>query len=404
MGKFTDTNYTNTVDKLVKATKDALNNPYYMYSDKKPTQVTYYAQNIEKSTLDEASGLNKGNIGKESPFKFNKIEGFMIYGIDKIEPAVELGDYGLESASIEGDGIILPNTITPREGDYFRIPYIKEDILFKVVDATFDTLDTGANIWKIQYKMDRTDDLTKIEKQIEKNYRYISTNVGTDFKVIIQDCEYDLIEEIESAVEGLITYFNNIFFDSRLQTFIYNHDGWLMYDPYMIEFFIRNKVMSYGDEYIFVSHATTTNRTFGMDYRQTVFKMFESRDISNIKNVYTLATADLIQDPNSLFETRLEDYYCIRYCDVMPYKTRFNVIPMDVMEHISKNSYYSRGHQNEIYNLWIAYFNNKKDFITSDFIKEALVSTNYMDNLNSFYGLAFTIFILEQYTKILLSK
>ena len=57
MGKFTDTKYTNTIDSLVNATKSKLNNPYYKFNDRKPTKVTYYAQNKEMSTLDEASGL-----------------------------------------------------------------------------------------------------------------------------------------------------------------------------------------------------------------------------------------------------------------------------------------------------------------------------------------------------------
>ena len=56
MGKFSDTRYVNTIDSLVNATKSKLENPYYQFADKKPTKVTYYSQNIEKSTLDESSG------------------------------------------------------------------------------------------------------------------------------------------------------------------------------------------------------------------------------------------------------------------------------------------------------------------------------------------------------------
>lgn len=404
MGKFTDTNYTNTVDKLISATKDAITNPYYMYSDKKPTAVTYYAQNIEKSTLDEASGLNEAHIGKGSPIKFNKIENFFLYGIDRIGTETDLGEYGIEVSSIEGDAIILPNTITPREGDFFSIKYVKEDILFRVNNAVFDTLDTGANIWRIEYKFDQSNAKEKLDKQVVKNFKFLVNNVGTDFKALIQDSDFDLVERIEGIIEGLITYFENIFFDSRLQTFVFNHDGWHMYDPFMIEFFIRNKVMNYGEEYLFVSHATSTNKTFGMDYRKTIFNMFETKDISRIKKVQHLATADLITDPNSLFVTRIEDYYSINYCDAMPYKTRFSVIPTDVLEHIEKNFPYSKGSKNEFYNLWIAYFNNEKDFVTSEFIDTALENTNYMDNLSSFYGLAFSIYILERYIGILMTK
>ena len=157
------------------------------------------------------------------------------------------------SAEISGDGIILPNTITPRPGDFFSISYVKEDILFKVNEVSSDTLDTGANIYKIGYSVEYTDSIDKIDAQVEKNFNFVVNNVGTDFKTIIQDCDYDLAKQLEVLIENLITTFEDIFFDTRLQTFVYNHDGWLMYDPFMIEFFIRNNIMKYGNTYKFVA-------------------------------------------------------------------------------------------------------------------------------------------------------
>ena len=151
MGKFTNTSYTNTIDKLVDATKSKLNNPYYIFTDKKPTKVTYYAQNIEKSTLDEASGLYEAHVGDASAFRYNKIKDFIIYGIERITTDYDVSDFGTESAPISGDAVILPNTITPRPGDFFAISYVKETLLFKVNGVTSDTLDTGANFYKIEY-------------------------------------------------------------------------------------------------------------------------------------------------------------------------------------------------------------------------------------------------------------
>ena len=240
MGKFSDTKYVKTIDSLVDATKDKIKNPYYIFSDKKPTKVTYYAQNIEKSTLDESSGLYGAHIGTDSPFKFNKIKNFLLYGLAKINVDYDVGEFGTESNAINGDCIILPNTITPRPGDFFSITYVKETILFKVNGVNYDTLDTGANIYSIEYSLDRTEDIDKIEDQVEKSFNFLVNNVGTDFKTVIQDCDYNIIDQLEALVENLIVQFSNIFFDPRLQTFIFNHDGWLMYDPFLIEFFKRN--------------------------------------------------------------------------------------------------------------------------------------------------------------------
>lgn len=400
MGKFSDTKYINTVDKLVEATKEKLVNPYYPFGDKKPTKVDYYSQNIEKSTLDEASGLYGAHIGKNSPFRFNKVVDFLLYGIDRITTDYSVGDYGTESEPISGDAIILPNTITPRPGDFFSISYVKEVILFKVNEVTPDTLDTGANIYKISYQLELTDSIDSIESQVEKKFNFIVGNVGTDFKSIIQDCDYDLVNKLGSLVNQLITYFNNIFFDSRLQTFVYNHDGWNFYDPFLIEFFIRNKVLNYGDDYLYVSHALNTRKTFGMDYTKTLFYALENPN--DDINCDINATADLISDPNSLFVTRMEYYYEVRYRDTSLYKTRFQIVDPDIIDHIKANKMYSKGDKNEYYNLWVAYFNGNNSFINGD-ILSLIKKTDYMDNLSCFYGLAISIFIIEKYIDSLLS-
>lgn len=399
MGKFNDTKYTTTIDSLVDATKNKINNPYYVFSDQKPTKVTYYAQNIEKSTLDEASGLYDSHIGSNSPFKFNKIVDFIIYGIDKVAVDYDAGDNGIEAASISGDAVILPNTISPRPGDFFKINYIKEPIIFKVVSVSTDTLDSGANIYKIEYAVGPTESINQIDKQVDKSFIFEVNNVGTDFKSIILDNDFKLIEKLEDLVQQLIVYFENTFFDSKLQTFVYNHDGWNMYDPFLIEFLIRNKVLRSKDKYIFVSHATEPGKTFGMDYSKTFFRFLE--DPESINDFTYTATADLIRDPNSLFLTRMNEYYCVKYMDKSLYKTRFQTIDPDVVEHIRSNTLYEKGNDKEIYNLWISYVNNNKDFIRGD-ILSIIRNIDYLDNLNCFYSLSISIFIIEQYINMLL--
>ena len=212
MGKFSDTKYINTIDNLVSATKDKINNPYYKFSDKKPTKVTYYTQNVEKYTLDEASGLYEAHLGSKSPFKFNKIKDFVLYGIDRINVEYDVGEFGAESNPITGNCILLPNTIVPKDGDFFSISYVKENLLFKVNSISPDTLDNGANIYSIEYALEKVDMMDTIESQVAKTYRFIVDNIGTEFKAIIQDCDYDLINNLEALVDNLIIKFTNIFF------------------------------------------------------------------------------------------------------------------------------------------------------------------------------------------------
>ena len=397
MGKFSDTKYIKTIDNLVESSKDKIKNPYYIFSDKKPTKVTYYNQNIELSTLDESTGLYGAHVGKDSPFKFNKINNFLLYGIERISVQLDVGDFGTESAPINGNAIILPNTVVPRPGDFFSISYLKEKALFKIISVTHDTLDTGANIYNLEYSLELADAIDTIENQVAKSFEFIVTNVGTDFKTLIQSEDYKLINEIERLIEDLIVRFSNTFFDPRLQTFIFNHEGYKMYDPYLIEFIRRNNVLSFGDEYVYVDHAMATNRTFAMDYQKTIFYNLENPDYD--LNCKVIASADMIQDPNSLFSTRLDDYYWINYVNrSFAIGSQIYIFDMDIIEHIRNNIEYEKGNPKEVYNIWVRYFNGKNDYING-YLLSKIRCIDSMDNLNYFYTLVITIYILERYVK-----
>lgn len=400
MGKFSDTRYVNTIDSLVNATKSKLENPYYQFADKKPTKVTYYSQNIEKSTLDESSGLFGSHVGTESPFVFNKINDFILYGIERMTTEYDAGDLGLQANPIDGEAVVLPNTIIPRPGDFFSIPYVKEPLLFKVTSSSPDTLDNGANMYRIEYSLNRTNAIETIEKQIHTTYNFFINNVGTDMKAIMRSTDVDMINELKVLTSDLITIFYNIFFKTKLQTFVYNHDGWNMYDPFLIEFLIRNKVLSFGDKYIHVDHAAYINNTFSMDYNETFFRYLERKDKD--LRCPSFATADLITDINSLFSTRIEDYYAIKYVDRSPYKTRLQVFDPEVLERIKENKSYDEKDNKEFYNLWIGYFNESDQYITGR-LMDLIRKMDYEDNLTLFYALPINIFIIEKYIENLMS-
>ena len=64
MGKFINTQYKETVDNITMLSKDFLNNPFYKFTDKKPTRTRYWNTNLEKSTLDPGSKLQQVEVGK----------------------------------------------------------------------------------------------------------------------------------------------------------------------------------------------------------------------------------------------------------------------------------------------------------------------------------------------------
>ena len=78
MGKILETTYHDTVEKITSFNSSLVNNSFYVLNDKKPSIVTYYNINKDKSSLDPGSKLSYNNIGKDTSIRFNKIEDFII--------------------------------------------------------------------------------------------------------------------------------------------------------------------------------------------------------------------------------------------------------------------------------------------------------------------------------------
>ena len=395
---FKNTQYTDTVSNLVKATTNKFNNPYYKFSDKKPTEVVYYKQNIKKSTLDEGSALQYAHVSNQSALKYNKIIGFFLYGIGQINVEYDVGDNGLEATPISGEAVVLPNTIEPTDGDFFSIPYIKEDVLFKVDSVSPDTLDTGATLYRIEYHLELTNSKSQIEKQVDKSYNFIVDNVGTEFNSVIRSTDYELAQKLEDMIEELSNLYNGIFFKSRVQSYIYLYENvWNFYDPYMIEFIRRNKLISSNGNATYVAHQIPTEVTFPYEYSKSIFYGIETRN-KKLVCEGNIAVADLITDINSLFTSRIENYYRIRYMDSEVYKTRFGILDKELIDAIKVNYKFPEGDKRSYYNIIVSYMNNDTGYINGSIIDE-IHKMDYTDNKTIFYMIPFYIFIIKEFIK-----
>lgn len=397
-GKFINTEYRDNINTLVQGLKDTLKNPYYKFNDKSGTFVNYFNQNKEASTLDESSKLYYADMGYDSPIKYNIIEDMILYGIEQIAITMDNGDFGPEANEISGDAIVLPNTIIPYVGDYFCIKYTEEKILYRVIDVTPDTLENGSNIYKLQYKMESSD-MENIMDNIEHKYHMLVNNVGTGFNTIIRDESYKMIEKIDQVLFNLRTYYKSVFYKNRVQTFIFIHEGKRFYDPFMIEFLRENKILDGNDEYIYLYQQTRLSTLFPMQYNKTFFKCLESKDKERIRSYNHSAIAEYISDTMSIFQTRLEQYFQIKYETPT---VNFGILPCfkdDFINAIENNRLLECN--DSIYNIIIKYFNNR-ELCQEDI--DNLECIDFSDNITIFYAIPCIIYCLESFIKKLMKK
>ena len=398
MGNFINTNYNKTIDNLVEGAKSRLNNPFYIYGDRKPTIVTYYNINHNASTIDKGSSTLYDDIGQNSSLRFNKIENFHLYGLEKINVNLDVGEYGLESP-IEGEALILPNTIVPVPGDMFIINHvIDKPYLFMVTGIGIDTLYTGANFYKISYKLTRTDmdALTSLETvQTIKRFTYKAGNVGTTLTPLIESNQAELIDKIEDNIDTLLNYYMNLFYKNSVQNFILEYQHMYLYDPYLIEFMIRNKLFALsGNNYFHVEQAVYIGDTFALEYDHTIFKDIEIKKSNmRLNSVYPVP----VDDPNSLLVDRLESYYKlsnkVMYKD---YDNPINWLDMDLLDRVINNELYDEDSNLYYRNLLILYMNNK-EFDITDKIMNSIMDLEFNYTKELFYMIPILVFILKSY-------
>jgi hypothetical protein len=404
---FTNTTYSQTTSSLIKGYQDRLSaNPYYKFTDKKPTPVRYWNINSTMSTLDQATKQTYDQLGKEAPLRYNRINNFCLYGINRMNIDLQIGEYGPESSPIEGDAYILPNTVIPSADDYFAIDYLKGDdkyILFRITEANVDTLETGANFYRVHYLLDRTDTseaYMMLKKQTVKTYEYIPSNVGTNFVALLSEDDKNSATRLSAILSTLRQYYIEMFYKKNIQTFVYSYadESILLYDPYMIEFLIRNKFLAGSDDdYMYISQATFRSNTFSIEYAKTLFKDVEDKNPEmHLNTVYIIP----ICDPNSLLVDRMEEYYELSVLKMnYDFMSPVNMLNLDFFDRIVNNNLYNEDDSSlPLYrNLVIGYMNSGTDYNITTEELTSLENINYKPTKDLYYELPLIMYTLNAY-------
>lgn len=398
MGKILNTTYHDTVENITNFYNDLVNNPFYTFNDKKPVICTYYNINKDYSSLDPGSKIHMSNIGKESPIKFNRVYDMLLYGFSKIELNNDNTEFGLESDKVEGECFILPNTIVPTEGDFFELEHIKDSsYLFMVKDVQKDTLNNGSNVYKISYKLQYTNH-DEIFNNIVYNFRLIEKKEGTNIAKVVRCEDYDIAKIMDNKAVLLKEFFKELFYNSKVQTFIYmDLYGYRVYDPYMVEFLIRNKILENDSEsYIHVTHQIPTINTFSLEYNKTFFRVFEDCDIDSLMRSNRETSIELIKSYGTTFHARFEEYFKTTYQNNNLSGYHTICFPDDLAIRIveKKPIILSDEDKQPLWlNIIIKYFLNE-DLNEDDVL--SIEKMEFNDSKNMFYMIPLLIFCLEK--------
>lgn len=394
MGKFTNTMYNNTVNSLTDAMKSTLKNNFYKYTDKPPTPVTYFHINKDATSLDEGAQIAFNNVGEDSPLRFNMIKDMMLYGIDSpIGTTYSQEEFGVESQPVEGEAVLLPNTIAPYPDDQFMIRYMDQDLIFKVTHVDSDTLENGSNMYKINFSSSSVskDDLLK---QVIEEYTFLVDNIGTELNPLLKSNVVDYLNELDNTLVSLKQYFKRLFYNQKVQTFTFRYLEKNFYDPYMVEFIKRNHILDDDGEFIYIQHQTTLDTLFPITYRNTMFSCLEKKDAAHIDGYAQYGAAKLIEDPYTIFENCMDQYWEMWYDYPEGYEglSKIPCFKDQFIDHAAMKELLE-SKQLSFYNIIIKYLWD--DEIDWDDIK-TIDSIHYDQSPTLFYAIPCIIFCLTQ--------
>lgn len=406
--------HTQMTQSLVDFQMDLLKNPFFLFNDKKGLPVEYYNLNTTQSQLDQGLKIPYANIDLESPLRFNLVHDFYLFGMERISVQLENGEMGIEGSEISGEAIILPDTIRPYPGDYFTINMTKKKYLFQVRSATIDTLENGGNYYRIDYKLEYLSD-DRLKPLVVNEFNFVSGNIGTNYSPVLSTTGYNLAKILDDTAVLLKQYFRGLFYNNKVQTFTFVYlyevcvnglNSSYFYDPYLIEFIIKNKILANtGDKYEYIDHKTFPKADFPIKYSKSIWRAIETKDKDHINSCIISSPGIYIDDPATIFSTRYENYFEMTYENPDPvadrWSSRLSIIPSQVIGHINEGQLFFNSPLSK-YNLLIKYFNDME--INAHDMDPLQRIDSYSNDKDTYYLIPIIIFILEYNIKKIMAR
>lgn len=338
--------------------------PFVVHLESRPTFVTYYNRIMFKSTEDKGLENVEKRIGHHSPIKFAKINNFPLYGIEQLSVNLE-NELGLEIRDYGDAATILPGTIRPLEGDYFSISYIGRQYLFQINSVVFDQIKSKP-FYRVEYTLERKIEERDFEDQIEKEYEFIFSNVGTKASPLIELRTSVALGALYDVYEALLDRYIEYFYVKRFNCFMATLCGNMpTYNSYLMTFFKNNKLISYRREflksfYIQDNFFPKTNDFYNM-YRRSPFHMFDMRDGKLALNVdlYKLGFVPIFLEENP-FATYGEQ---VNQTVLAGDSGSQCMMSREVLDHIYSDTLFSKAKRaNIIPNLYVDHLNGRDAF------------------------------------------
>lgn len=265
--------------------------------------VDYFSQDETSTTVDRGTKDIDQLFGRNSPLRYNEIIDLPLNGFGQANPE-NTDEIKIEDINVEGDCMVLPTTVVPKNMDFFIINHLKMCALFEVTDVTFDSMKVDG-FYKIHYRLHSTSPATieKLRNQVLKVYHTDMNEIGGTRDAVILEDDFVYREKVISMMNMMIDSYRSLFYNDRHNCFLY-HDletGKRWFDMCGNEFIAKHGLMNAENSMnVIMLHQKIDDPKLPLYYNQSVYAWLELH-----------APARLIQK----FPFRLE------FADMYPYSS-----------------------------------------------------------------------------------
>lgn len=216
------------------------------YTDAGRTIVTYFNINDANTSTSLGMETHYQIIGIDSPLRYDKIENMILVDFSPLAPNdTTASTTNVRNYDLSGETYVLPNTIMPKENDFFIIKHLNMNNLFRVTKVVQDGMNTDGS-YQISYVLHSTsdDELSQLNEQVVyEHIMDLQTIGGEDLTPIISKTDHELRSRLMKMVDDMIESYTSRFYNTTHNCFLCNLDGVTLFDLCGNMFMARHSVM-----------------------------------------------------------------------------------------------------------------------------------------------------------------
>lgn len=220
------------------------------YTDAGRTIVKYWNINDDNTTTSLGMNTHYQILGIDSPLRYNQIDKFPILGMSPLTPEnTNASQTNVRDYSLNGELYIIPNTIQPKENDFFIVEHLNMNHIFRITQVTQDGLNADG-YYKCSYALFSTNpsEIEWIYKQTVKRFVCdLKTIGGDDLVPIIGKEDYEYRNRIIKMVNDMIETYTARFYDTTHNCYLLHLNGETLFDLSANMFMAKHGLMINDD-------------------------------------------------------------------------------------------------------------------------------------------------------------